>query len=58
MAQETTDNSIISKHIEKVKLQEAKKLLKESVDFMNLVPNRKYGDNYTICSKIDKFLKQ
>ena len=33
-------------------------LLKESVAFMNLVPNRKYGDNYELCSRIDKFLKE
>jgi hypothetical protein len=25
---------------------------------MNQVPNRKYGDNYELCSRIDKFLKE
>jgi hypothetical protein len=37
---------------------ESLSLLKEAVKFMNLVPNNKYGDNYNICSKIDKFLKE
>lgn len=37
--------------------EKAINLLTESVKFMNLVPNNKYGDNYSICSKIDKFLK-
>jgi len=32
-------------------------LLKESVNFMNKVPNNKYGDNYKLCSSIDEFLK-
>ena len=32
-------------------------LLKESLEFMNKVPNKKYGDNYKICSKIGNFLK-
>ena len=33
-------------------------LLKESVSFMNKVPNNKYGDNYELCSRIDNFLKE
>jgi hypothetical protein len=33
-------------------------LLKESLNFMNLVPNNKYGDNYELCSRINKFLKE
>ena len=38
--------------------EKALKLLSESVNFMNKVPNRKYGNNYEICSKIDKFLNK
>ena len=33
-------------------------LLKESVSFMNKVPNNKYGDNYELRSRIDKFLRE
>ncbi len=40
------------------KLQKAKALLKLSVEFMNKVPNKKFGDNYAICSVVDKFLKE
>ena len=36
----------------------AERLLKESLNFMNLVPNKKYGDNYELCSRINKFLKE
>lgn len=36
----------------------AEQLLKESLNFMNLVPNNKYGDNYELCSRINKFLKE
>lgn len=32
------------------------KLLKKAVEFMNLVPNNKYGDNYALCTEIDSFL--
>jgi hypothetical protein len=31
-------------------------LLKESVKFMNLVHNNKYGNNYALCTEIDSFL--
>lgn len=37
-------------------LQEAKELLLKSQKLMNLVPNKKYGNNYEICSEITKFL--
>lgn len=37
-------------------ITEQSKLLKEAVDFMNKVPNNKYGDNYKICNKITKIL--
>jgi hypothetical protein len=33
-------------------------LLKESIRFLNEVPNGKYGDNYVLCSKIDEFLER
>jgi hypothetical protein len=36
----------------------AEQLLKESLNFMNQVPNNKYGDNYELCSRINKFLKE
>ncbi|MFW5889301.1 MAG: hypothetical protein ACOCUD_02865 [Bacillota bacterium] len=49
--------SIINRHIENQELKEAVSLLKESVAFMNLVPNNKYDDHYKLCSRIDKFLK-
>ncbi len=39
------------------KIKEAKQLLKEALEFLNKVPNKKYGDNYKLTSKIDKFLK-
>ena len=39
-------------------IEKSQFLLKESVAFMNLVPNRKYGDNYELCSRIDKFFKE
>lgn len=39
-------------------LQQAKDLLKSSVEFMNNVPNKKYGNNYDICSKIEEFLNK
>ena len=38
--------------------EKALKLLTESISFMNKVPNKKYGNNYEICSKINKFLKK
>ena len=38
--------------------EKALKLLKKSAAFMNLVPNWKYGNNYNICSEIDKFLNK
>ncbi|MFW6311690.1 MAG: hypothetical protein ACOC1K_05590 [Nanoarchaeota archaeon] len=49
--------SIINRHIENQELKEAISLLKESVAFMNLVPNNKYDDHYKLCSKINRFLK-
>ena len=61
-------NEIISK------LDKAKQLLKEAVEFMNLVPNNMITPNgelvdedyeevntinhYELCSKIDEFLKE
>ena len=36
---------------------ESVELLKEAVHFMNFVPNNKYGNNYEICSKIDRYLR-
>ena len=33
-------------------------ILKESIRFLNGVPNGKYGDNYVLCSKIDEFLER
>ena len=39
-------------------LKEANELLAEATNFMNKVPNRTYGDNYTLCSKIDNFLQK
>lgn len=47
-------NGIVSDKISQ--LADAKNLLKECEEFMNKVPNKKYGDNYKICSKINKFL--
>ena len=48
----------LTEHLLCPKCQESVlELLKESVYFMNKVPNKVYGDNYSICSKIDKFLK-
>lgn len=38
--------------------QKALELLKEALTFMNLVPNREYGEHYPLCSKIRKFLKE
>lgn len=32
-------------------------LLIEAKNFMNLVPDKKYGNNYELCSKISKYLK-
>lgn len=52
-------NNGLSEHLLCPRCQEmAVNLLTESVKFMNLVPNNKYGGNYSICSKIDKFLKK
>lgn len=45
-------------------LKKAELLLKESLYFMNQVPNNKYDcedgtkDHYKLCSKISKFLKE
>ncbi len=33
-------------------------LLKESLNFMNIIPNKVYGNNYELCGKISKFLKE
>ena len=41
-----------------ISLEKAKELLKESVEMLNLIPNRKYCENYKLCSRIDKFLKE
>ena len=52
-------NTGLTEHLLCPECQEkALKLLLESVNFMNKVPNRKYGNNYEICSKIDKFLNK
>ena len=40
-----------------IKLDQANKLLKRAVNFMNLVPNKKYDNHYPLCSEIDNFLK-
>lgn len=40
------------------KVDEAKDLLGEALDFMNMVPNNKYGDHYKLCTKIARFLKR
>ena len=48
---ENGDNEVFSKY------DEAIDLLQEAVSFMNLVPNNKYGDNYTLCSKIRDFIE-
>jgi hypothetical protein len=39
----------------KKQLADAKSLLAESKIFLNNVPNKKYGENYALCAKIDKF---
>ena len=53
----TVINTGLTEHLLCPKCQEsALELLKESVYFMNKVPNNKYGDNYSICSEIDKLI--
>lgn len=46
----------------KVEIEEAIKLLKESVGFINVIPNRKaYGEyktSYELASAIDSFLRK
>ena len=42
----------------KIYVDKSTELLKESLNFMNQVPNNKYGGNYELCSKISKFLKE
>jgi len=36
--------------------EQSKQLLKEALIILNAVPNHKYGENYTLCSKIEKLL--
>lgn len=50
-------------NIDKLDLIEAKQLLREAVNFINNVPNRRhdafpYKDSYELASEIDKFLKK
>jgi hypothetical protein len=33
-------------------------LLKKILEFLNTVPNRKYGDNYQLCSELSKYIKE
>lgn len=35
-----------------------KELLENILDFLNKVPNRKYGDNYQLASELEKLIKE
>lgn len=58
------NNSIINRHIENKEFKEAIELLKESVYFMNQVPNYRYMtckddmNHYKLCGRIDRFLNK
>ena len=39
-------------------LEQSEQLLKEALKILNAVPNHKYGENYVLCSKIEKLLNQ
>lgn len=39
------------------KYDEALELLEECLMFMNMIPNDKFGDHYSLCKKVSNFIE-